>query len=142
MKVIKESIYSDLYKPLKKKENKKKKANAPLSPLYKDLGNKQALDNFNNSVDYSKLSSGEGEPSGTVAEEYNDFDKMGTPVEKLEDVLGMSLSNTQVNYIYDGWRAFYNNPDTYKDTVAPDLILHAMDLAGVLEDEEEKDENN
>ena len=40
----------------------------------------------------------------------------------LSDVLGKSISSSEENYIYDGWRAFYKDPESFSDTVVVDLV--------------------
>lgn len=46
----------------------------------------------------------------------------------IENILDMWLSQKQLEYIKDGWRAFYNNPLEYKDTIVIDLVKHGLEL--------------
>ena len=46
----------------------------------------------------------------------------------LEDVLNVSLTNEQEDIIYDGWRAFWDEPEAFKDDVVVDMILLDLGL--------------
>lgn len=61
----------------------------------------------------------------------------------LSDVLGKSISSSEENYIYDGWRAFYNDPESFRDTVVVDLVNKGLnDKVGSLPDSSEPAELN
>ena len=40
----------------------------------------------------------------------------------LENVLDMWLTQKQINAIENGWKAFYNNPMQYKNSVVIDMV--------------------
>lgn len=40
----------------------------------------------------------------------------------LENVLDMFLTSKQINKIADGWKAFYNNPLQYQNSVVIDMV--------------------
>ena len=40
----------------------------------------------------------------------------------LEHVLDMWLTSKQIEIIEDGWKAFYNNPMQYKNSVVVDMV--------------------
>lgn len=44
----------------------------------------------------------------------------------IENILDMWLSQKQLEYIKDGWKAFYNNPMEYKDTIVIDLVKQGL----------------
>ncbi len=44
----------------------------------------------------------------------------------IENILNMWLSQKQLETIKKGWRAFYDNPEIYKDTIVVDLVKHAL----------------
>ena len=60
--------------------------------------------------------------NASLHEDLND-DKL----DLISDVLGRSISSSQQNYIYDGWRAFYNDPESFRDTVVVDLVNKGLD---------------
>ena len=65
---------------------------------------------------------GEEEATEKLTEDLDD-DKL----DLISDVLGRSISSSQQNYIYDGWRAFYNDPESFRDTVVVDLVNKGLD---------------
>lgn len=65
---------------------------------------------------------GEEEAVEKLTEDLDD-DKL----DLISDVLGRSISSSQQNYIYDGWRAFYNDPESFRDTVVVDLVNKGLD---------------
>jgi hypothetical protein len=44
----------------------------------------------------------------------------------IENILDMWLSQKQLEYIKDGWKAFYNNPMEYKGTIVIDLVKQGL----------------
>ena len=44
----------------------------------------------------------------------------------LENILDIQLSQRQLEYIQDEWKAFYNDPLKYKGTIVPELIKHGI----------------
>lgn len=44
-------------------------------------------------------------------------------LEVLEDILNVSLTNEQEDIIHDGWRAFWDEPEAFKDDVVVDMVL-------------------
>ena len=44
----------------------------------------------------------------------------------LENVLEMSLTDEQVEYLKDGWKAFYDNPTMYKDSVVINMVKQGL----------------
>ncbi len=42
--------------------------------------------------------------------------------QNMERVLGMKLTVEQEERIKDGWRAFYEEPEKYKDSVVVDMV--------------------
>ena len=42
--------------------------------------------------------------------------------EIIENVLGMSLTVEQLDFIADDWKAFYREPLNYKNSVVVDMI--------------------
>lgn len=44
-------------------------------------------------------------------------------LEVLEDILNVSLTNEQEDIIHDGWRAFWDEPEAFKDDVVIDMVL-------------------
>ena len=40
----------------------------------------------------------------------------------IENILGMSLSAKQMDSIKVGWRAFYNDPEQYRDSIVVDMV--------------------
>ena len=53
--------------------------------------------------------------------------------ELLSDILGRSISSTDENYIYDEWRAFYNNPESFRNSVVVDMVNKGLDTRPVNE---------
>ncbi len=45
----------------------------------------------------------------------------------LENVLDMWLTQNQINAIKEGWNAFYNNPEMYKDSVVVDMVKLSLE---------------
>lgn len=48
-------------------------------------------------------------------------------VELISDILGRSISSSEENEIYDNWRAFYDDPETYRDTAVVELVNKGLD---------------
>lgn len=48
-------------------------------------------------------------------------------VEVLESVLGMKLSEKDIEKIKMGWNDFYNNPLKYKDSVVVDMVKLSLE---------------
>lgn len=40
----------------------------------------------------------------------------------LENILDMFLTSKQITEIQDGWKAFYNNPLQYKNSIVVDMV--------------------
>lgn len=64
-----------------------------------------------------------GKPKFRLLKEDLNDDKL----DLISDVLGRSISSSQQNYIYDGWRAFYNDPESFRNTVVVDLVNKGLD---------------
>lgn len=64
----------------------------------------------------------------TLREDFED-----SKAELLSDILGRSISSTDENYIYDGWRAFYNNPESFRNSVVVDMVNKGLDTRPVNE---------
>lgn len=45
----------------------------------------------------------------------------------LENVLDMFLTSKQIEVIQDGWRAFYNNPLQYKNSIVVDMVKLSLE---------------
>lgn len=62
----------------------------------------------------------------------------------LADVLGRSISSSDENHIYDGWRAFYDDPESFRDTIVVKLVNQSLDgkssLDNVDDEKPRKDE--
>ena len=43
-------------------------------------------------------------------------------IKLISDILGKNISSSEGNYIYDNWRAFYNDPELFKDTPIIDMV--------------------
>lgn len=48
-------------------------------------------------------------------------------VELLESVLGMKLSEKDIEEIKTGWNDFYNNPLKYKDSIVVDMVKLSLE---------------
>ena len=46
----------------------------------------------------------------------------------IENVLGLWLDNSQLDYIKENWYAFWNNPTKYKNTGILDLVLKDLGI--------------
>lgn len=44
----------------------------------------------------------------------------------IENILDLWLSQRQLEYIQTGWKAFYDDPLKYKDTIVPELVKNGL----------------
>lgn len=66
---------------------------------------------------------GEQEAMMKLNEDFKD-----SKADLLSNILSRSISTSQENYIYDGWRAFYNDPELFRDTLVVDLVNKGLDM--------------
>lgn len=64
-------------------------------------------------------------------------DKPKGKIEILQEVLRATLSDDNVDYLKEYWRAFYNNPEDFRDDRIIDLIVDDMGLTQFAEKENE-----
>lgn len=64
-------------------------------------------------------------------------DKPKGKIEILQEVLRATLSDNNVSYLKEYWRAFYNNPEDFRDDRIIDLIVDDMGLTQFEEKENE-----
>ena len=48
-------------------------------------------------------------------------------IKLISDILGRNISSSEGNYIYDNWRAFYNDPELFKDTPVIEMVNNGLD---------------
>ena len=46
---------------------------------------------------------------------------------EVERVLGIELTEEQLEYVKVGWNAFYNNPSAYEGSVVVDMVKLGLD---------------
>lgn len=46
---------------------------------------------------------------------------------EVERVLGIELTEEQLEHVKAGWNAFYNNPSAYEDSVVVDMVKLGLD---------------
>lgn len=80
-----------------------------------------ALSEVNPSVDNVEV--GQEEANMKLTEDFEE-----SKVDILSDVLGKSLSSTEENYIYDNWRAFYDDPESFRDSDVVNMILDGLNI--------------
>lgn len=44
----------------------------------------------------------------------------------IENILDLWLSQRQLEYIQNEWKAFYNDPLKYRDSVVPAMVLQGL----------------
>lgn len=45
----------------------------------------------------------------------------------LKNILKMQLSEKQIERIKTGWNAFYNNPESYRNSVVVDMVKLSLE---------------
>ena len=65
-----------------------------------------------------------------------DFTK--STASELARVLNRSISNTEENYIFDNWRAFYDEPSKYEGTVVVDMVNQDLNELNLTDDQSDK----
>lgn len=51
--------------------------------------------------------------------------------ELIEDILNMQLSIEQMGSIEVGWRAFYDNPEQYRNSIIVDMVRLSLQFLNV-----------